>query len=189
MSVWITADTHFGHRNIIKYCNRPYDNIEDHDKDILQNINDSAKTDDHLYILGDFCMGNPLKYLSQIKCRKLHFVLGSHDKQMWAHKDMFIEFKDKIITSINGITVVMTHCAHLVWEKSHYGSVHAFGHSHGNLGNSRETIFNNEYSRAVSLIISRAKMHDVGVDGHNFKPYSFEEFMSIVDKKSGFLIE
>ncbi len=133
-------------------------------------------------------MGDPKKYLDQIRCKNLHFVVGSHDKQMWQYKDRFIEFKDKICTSINGQFVVMTHCAHLVWERSHHGSINLHGHSHNRLGNSRLGIFEDKYQEALALIVSRAKMHDVGVDGHDFKPYSFDEVMGIMNKKEGFLV-
>ena len=154
----------------------------------MENINAVIGVDDHLYHLGDFCFGDPLKYLNQIKCRNIHFVVGSHDKEMWQHRNRFVEFKEKICKNINGQFVVMTHCAHLVWERSHHGTAHAFGHNHARLGNSREGIFGNEYQKALALIVSRAKMHDVGVDGHNFKPYSFDEFMAIINKKEGFVL-
>jgi calcineurin-like phosphoesterase family protein len=186
--VFFTADTHFSHRNILSYCSRDFPSIEEHDRVLLDNINSNVHIDDHLYILGDFCMGDPLRHLNQIKCRNLHFVVGSHDKQMWQYRDKFVEFKEKICTSLSGQFVVMTHCAHLVWERGHHGSAHAHGHSHSRLGNSREGVFTDEYQKALALIVSRAKMHDVGVDGHNFKPYSFDEFMAIIDKKQGFLV-
>ena len=155
----------------------------------MDNINTKVCVDDHLYVLGDFCMGDPLRHLNQIKCRNLHFVVGSHDKQMWQYRDRFVEFKDKICTSLSGQFVVMTHCAHLVWERSHHGSMHFFAHSHGRLGNSREGIFSDEYQKATALILSRAKCMDVGVDTNNFYPYSWEEAKALLDKKQGFVIE
>ena len=182
-----TSDTHFGHNNILKYCNRPFSNVYDHDETILDNINSMVGVDDHLYHIGDFCMGNPADYLDRIKCRNIHFVVGSHDKQMWRYKGRFVEFSEKIASVINGQLIVMTHCAHLVWEKSHYGSWHLFGHSHGKLGNSRDN-FTDEYKAALSLLLSRMKALDVGVDTHNFLPYSEEELKEIMDGKEGFLV-
>lgn len=54
--IWVTADLHFGHANIMKYCNRPFDSTENMDKTILDNINHCVSEDDELYILGDFAM-------------------------------------------------------------------------------------------------------------------------------------
>jgi len=191
MKNWITSDCHFGHSNIIKYCNRPFKNVKENDDTILNNINSLVSNpNDHLYILGDFCFGDPYHYIQKINCKNLHFVIGSHDKKMWRCKQYFIEFKDKIITTLNNHIFVMTHCCHLTWEKSHWGSIHLYGHSHGRLGRVDDPeVPENKYRTAINLILSRAKSMDVGVDTNNFKPYSIEEIIELMSKKEGFIIK
>lgn len=51
--IWFTADFHLSHKNIIKYCNRPFKNIEEVDNSIIRNLKESVKSDDILYFLGD----------------------------------------------------------------------------------------------------------------------------------------
>ena len=81
--IYFTSDTHFGHHNIIKYCDRPFDNVHTMDQVIIDNINNVVSVDDTLYILGDFCFkgGKPEQYLSRIVCQDIHLVLGNHDRR------------------------------------------------------------------------------------------------------------
>jgi calcineurin-like phosphoesterase family protein len=79
-NVWFSADFHFGHSNIIRYCNRPFANAAEMDKAILDRVNESVKADDELYFLGDFCIGGPMvaaAYRQKIRCKKVYFVLGN----------------------------------------------------------------------------------------------------------------
>lgn len=193
MSKFFTADPHLNHKNIIKYCNRPFADIYEHDKTILANLNGMAQENDELYIAGDFCFGNPQKYLDQIICKNIFFIVGSHDKDIWGCKSRFRFIGDRYKTEIDGIPVVIMHECPLVWPLSHHGSIALYGHSHGRLGNSREGTFSDEYQKAIALILSRAKSMDIGVDTYSethkrFSPYTWEEIKEIMSKKQGFLV-
>lgn len=58
MKFWFTSDTHFGHANIIKYCNRPFKTLEQMDSTLVQNWNARVKSEDIVFHLGDFCFKN-----------------------------------------------------------------------------------------------------------------------------------
>lgn len=53
--IWVTGDHHFGHRNILEYCNRPYNNVAEMDAALIDNWNSVVGPDDMVYHLGDFC--------------------------------------------------------------------------------------------------------------------------------------
>lgn len=62
--IWFTSDTHYGHANIAsKNCSkwkegfRNFDNLDQMNKEIFNNINKYVKSEDILYFLGDFCFG------------------------------------------------------------------------------------------------------------------------------------
>jgi len=66
MNRWIIADTHFGHKNVIKYCNRPYSSVEEMDKILITNWNKEVAPDDIVYHLGDFALSADKEYISSI---------------------------------------------------------------------------------------------------------------------------
>jgi len=85
MTVWVTADQHFGHENIIKYTQRPFKNAAEMDKALIRNFNERVSAEDTTYFLGDFTMVGPQRsdYVERI-LRKLHgtkiLILGNHDR-------------------------------------------------------------------------------------------------------------
>lgn len=81
-----SADYHFGHHNVIEYCNRPFKNINQMEKGLIRNINEKVAANDTLIVVGDFSTKGPSykTYLRQIidriKCEKIILVLGNHDE-------------------------------------------------------------------------------------------------------------
>lgn len=81
MAVYVIADTHFNHKNILKVRPR-FATVEEHDTTIVHNILKTCGKRDSLYILGDVCLGpQSFDYLRQIAegVEFLHIVLGNHD--------------------------------------------------------------------------------------------------------------
>ena len=58
MRVFLTSDTHFGHSNVIKYCNRPFQDRDEMDKAIIKNWNETVTSEDKVFHLGDFSFRN-----------------------------------------------------------------------------------------------------------------------------------
>jgi len=80
---FFTADTHFGHSNIIKYCHRPFKTIEEHDYQLIQLWNSRVKPEDTVFVLGDFCYKQlktkTAKFYEDQLNGKIIFVKGNHD--------------------------------------------------------------------------------------------------------------
>lgn len=82
-TIWLGGDYHFGHKNIIKFDRirpfRPFDNIDDHNREIIARHNALVRSKDVVYFLGDMCFGkDAFACVSQLNgIRKL--VLGNHD--------------------------------------------------------------------------------------------------------------
>jgi len=85
--IFFTADMHFGHANIIKYCDRPFKNLETMDKALINNWNQRVKPGDTVYHLGDFTFRGGREggknaaqfYEDQLNGKVVH-LMGNHDK-------------------------------------------------------------------------------------------------------------
>jgi calcineurin-like phosphoesterase family protein len=169
INVWFTSDFHLGHRNIIRYCNRPFDSIEDMDATLLANLNRKVGENDVLYFLGDFCLGDADQaklYRDRIVCRNIHMIEGNHDTTLRALAGAFCSWNQLAEIRVGGQRIVLCHYAMRVWHQSSRGVWHLYGHSHGNL-----------LDEPTSLSI------DVGVDSHDFQPWHFHEIRKIMEAK------
>jgi calcineurin-like phosphoesterase family protein len=159
MTNYFTSDSHFGHENVIRYCNRPFANADEMDEAMIERWNAIVKPNDTVYHLGDFAMGknaapNILRRLNGTK----HLIWGNHDSNqtrkldLWASSQYALEIKeaDKLI--------VLCHYSMRVWNKSHYGSLMLYGHSHGSMEGNDQSL-------------------DVGVDCWNFEPITLEQIL------------
>jgi calcineurin-like phosphoesterase family protein len=167
---WFTSDFHFGHFNIIRYCNRPFESTEEMDAHIADRMNTQVKPNDTLYFLGDFCMGSVEKvaaYRKRLSCKTIHFVEGNHDKVTRKSQSLFASWSSLSEIHVGKQGIVLCHYAMRVWPHSGRGAWQLYGHSHSNLP---------DEPLALSM--------DVGVDTHDFLPWHFEEVKKIMEAKA-----
>ena len=170
VNTWFTSDFHLGHRNIIRYCNRPFQSTGEMDAAILDNLNSRVQQNDILYFLGDFCMGGPsqaARYRDRVVCRHIHVVEGNHDRALRRLAKSFCSTNPLAQIRIAGQGIVLCHYAMRAWHHSFRGSWHLYGHSHGRLPDD-----------PVSLSM------DVGVDTHDFRPWHFDEIAARMTAKA-----
>jgi len=82
-NTFFISDTHFFHANIIKYCNRPYADVDEMNASMIKKWNKTVGKDDIVWHLGDFCFGkkeNVVEVLPKLNGR-INLVMGNHDHQ------------------------------------------------------------------------------------------------------------
>jgi calcineurin-like phosphoesterase family protein len=88
MTVWYTADLHFGHANIIKYCNRPFRDVDHMNQELIRRWNECVAPEDMVFVLGDVALGKlaeTLPLVQQLSGSKI-LVPGNHDRCWPGHK-------------------------------------------------------------------------------------------------------
>ena len=129
-----TSDTHFYHKNVIKFDSRPFENVLQMNEVLIHNWNKSVDSGDTVYLLGDVSFAGAEKTLEILNKLNgnIHLVLGNHDKNMKAHvRERFVGVYKQLETTVDGVDLFMCHFPYDAWPRKHEGVVHLHGHSHG----------------------------------------------------------
>lgn len=162
--VYLTSDLHFGHENIIKYCDRPWATVDEMHAGLIQNWNSVVGPNDEVWIVGDcHCGRNSAEraILGLQACNgKKHLVRGNHDREDFLSRArgvaLFESIQDYKELKYNNTKICLFHFPMRTWNGSHHGSIHCYGHTHGDLDG-----------------VGRSM--DVGVDAVGYKPISIQE--------------
>lgn len=179
--LFFTSDPHFGHKNIIKYCDRPFADVDEMNEAIIANWNAKVPTTGIVFVVGDFCMNCSVKSIVDIRKRlngRIILIRGNHDdfiidvnKREQLFEAVYDRLDIRVMTNHEDATdyidVELHHFPSLVWNNSHKGAWQAFGHCHSKRRIPHQSVF----------------QHDVGMDGNNFTPLSFQEFGQIISAR------
>jgi calcineurin-like phosphoesterase family protein len=160
MTVWFTADQHFQHENIIGFCNRPFADAATMDEAMVANWNRRVKPDDIVWHLGDFAVTNKRSVLADFFSRlngKKHLITGNHDHDRTRALG-WQSINDLIEVTVEGQRIVLCHYGLRVWPGMRRGAIHLYGHSHGSLPGTSQSL-------------------DVGVDNWDFSPVCLPEIL------------
>ena len=187
--VFITSDTHYGHKNICRGVTdwrlpdggipmdqtRDFDTIEKMNERIIQNINSVVGEDDVLFHLGDWSFGgfeNVQKFRDRILCKEIHLILGNHDTHIendrYNVQELFTSVNHYTKLMYKNNTFVLFHYPMQSWDGLNKGHIHLHGHVH----------------LPTDLRFGKGKKMDVGMDGHpTFGVYDMDEIIRIMDKR------
>jgi calcineurin-like phosphoesterase family protein len=167
MTVFFTSDAHFGHEHIIELSHRPFSSLNEMHEVIVRNWNNVVTKNDIVYFLGDFAFRmSSIDYMREIFNSlngSKYLICGNHDKNNKVPNSLdWADIWDTHTIKVEGKHIFLSHYPHRSWPGSVHGSWHLYGHSHGSMEN---------YGKSM----------DVGVDTHNFTPYSFNEVKRVMD--------
>ena len=167
--IFYTADTHFGHRNVIRFCGRPYETIEEMDRDLIARWNGKVTGNDTVYVLGDmfFRAENPQEILSRLKGKK-HLIVGNHDSSWMGKVDLGKYFQSvSLMAELSGGKTGVTLCHYPLLSWKHAKRTYMI---HGHIHRDTRMDF-------WPLIAANDHILNAGVDINGFEPVTIEELM------------
>ncbi len=171
--VFFTADTHFGHENVIRFCNRPFASVEEMNETIIRNWNERVTDKDTVYILGDMffhCRIDTVEeILKRLKGQK-YLVVGNHDGSWMSKMDYrkyFVNVQPLLEANDGQNTFICCHYPMLSWR---HQARHNFYMIHGHIHNDTSMDF-------WPLLVARERALNAGVDLNGFKPVTLEELI------------
>lgn len=162
--IYLSSDLHFNHNKEFVWKERGFSSVEEMNEIMVDNFNSILTDDDHLYLLGDCCMGLndiSMPYLKHIKGHK-HLIIGNHDTiariTEYQNRNIFesIEFGDRI--KYHKTYFILSHYPMLVGNASNEKVWNLHGHTH-----------------QKHKFGSVPQCYHVGVDSHNCYPISLEQ--------------
>lgn len=167
--IYFTADTHFGHENVIRFCDRPFSCAAEMDEVLIKNWNGRVRSHDTVYIVGDMFLHsvNAEQILKRLKGRK-RLITGNHDGSWMAALDTakYFESVDLFLETTDGKrAITLCHYPLLSWKHSARSYM-----IHGHIHNDRRADF-------WPLIAGRERVLNAGVDINGFMPVTFEELV------------
>lgn len=108
VNIYVVSDTHFGHENIIRYCDRPFSNAAEMDEVMIARWNAAVRPQDHVYHLGDVALtrADLHRVLPRLHGHK-RLLLGNHDDR--APMADFAQYFEKILLWRQFFPLVLTH--------------------------------------------------------------------------------
>lgn len=174
--IYFTSDMHFGHEAILKYCNRPFANVEEMNQKLIENWNKKVPEDGIVFNLGDFAWGGyPFwKSMREQLNGKIILIKGNHDEKNLTQtgaQELFELVTYQMKIQIEGRKIYLNHYPFLCYAGTYRDAngleYQAFGHVHSG-------------PVAKGLDVDRLSMlfptqYDVGVDNNNYEPISWSE--------------
>jgi calcineurin-like phosphoesterase family protein len=182
---FFTSDHHFGHQRIIELASRPFGSVDEMNEELILRHNAVVGADDHVWFLGDVCMGkldDSLALIGRLNGTKV-LIFGNHDR-MFRVSPAKAEAATRRYLDAGFAEVLPTQVSPASWPRrwtfSHFppsgdhseerfaehrpvddGGIFVHGHLHG------------QFIKNLNCV-------DVGVDAHNGFPVSAQRLGAIV---------
>lgn len=161
------ADTHFGHENVLRFDGRPFENVDEMDKFLIEAWNSRVTKNDDVYIIGDFVYRSthPVAwYCSKLHGHK-HLILGNHDKLTDEDRKHFVNIEKMMHITDEGNQICACHFPIAEWNGFYKGHYHIYAHIH------------NRKNATYEFMKTRERALNAGCMINNYMPVTFKELV------------
>lgn len=183
--VFFTSDTHWGHKAIIGFCKRPFQDVEEMDKALIDKWNEVVPPDGVVFHLGDFAWHGDWTSIRKQLNGRIILVQGNHDRKnkprsQKVYQSLFEGIFQQLYLQIEGRKLYLNHYPFLCYGGTYRNPKDMVWqlHGHTHFGELSSTGRDND-----RLKMCFPTQYDVGVDNNNFKPISWTEVKKIIDQQ------
>lgn len=133
--IYFSSDWHLSHSNVLKFSNRPFENVEQMNEIIFHQVIELTPGS-QLYFIGDIGFNEKIveHFFEKIKPRNIHFhwIIGNHDKKVnyKKFKKYCASMSEYKYIKIEEQGIFLCHYPMFTWHNSHYNSWLLYGHHH-----------------------------------------------------------
>lgn len=169
MTIWFTADTHFGHGGALGLFRRPFASVAEMNEALIRRWNEAVGPEDEVWHLGDFAVRRSEAEVAALRGRLnggIHLLIGNNDGAAAVSCGGFLSVQHYAELELEGLRLVLCHYPFRSWNGMNRGVINLHGHSHGRLK-------------------PMARQIDVGVDAWDFRPISLVEIRATRGRRGG----
>lgn len=181
--IFFTSDLHFGHENVIRFDNRPFNTVEEMDEEMIKRWNAKVGKGDIVYVLGDFIWKAATNEAVSIIRRlngQIILIKGNHDRFLHnaaAKKALagIKDYDDICVTLEDGTTrrCILSHYFIPFYNGHRYQAIHLHGHSHFTEESAEEVRITTELNEKGYDL----KIYNVGCMYWNYTPVTLDEIL------------
>lgn len=182
--IFFTADTHFGHENVIQFDKRPFASADEMDEEMIKRWNNKVGKGDLVYVLGDMIWKSITDYAEPlIKSLNGQIILikGNHDqfiKNGKAKKALagIKDYDDIVVTLEDGNKrrCILSHYFMPFYNGHRYQTILLHGHSHS----SEESNIEREIVKNLNERGFQNEIYNVGCMHWNYEPVTLDEILA-----------
>ena len=187
--VFFTSDLHFGHENVIRFDNRPFETVEEMDAELIRRWNAKVGKGDLVYVLGDMIWktrNSDAETLIRSLNGQIILIKGNHDRFLHNAKAKNalagVKDYDDICVKLEDGTdrrVVLCHYYIPFYNGHRWQAVHLHGHSH----NSEEYLIEEAIKQKLRQDGFETCSYNVGCMHWNYEPVTVDEILAKADSK------
>jgi len=176
---WVYGDPHYYHKNVIKYCDRIFSNVEHMNTTMIAKHNALVHKEDKVFIVGDFAFTNKLltrEIVNQLN-GNIILIMGNHDRKRTRTWLLDCKFHQVIeYPIIIQDSFILSHEPVFLTKNSVYINIH--GHLHGNILVD-ETTYKSAMSSHLDIQdIQYNKYINVCLDNNDFYPFNLDTIIN-----------
>lgn len=185
--IFFSSDHHANHEHIMKFCDRPFTNVEEMNGEMIKRWNEKVPKDGLVFHLGDFAWGgyNVWKNFREQLNGNIILIKGNHDHKNLTPtaKELFIDVNMQMRIEIEGRKIWLNHFPMLCYSGTYrdFNGLEYQLHGHVHLSNVKSRNHGKDTDRCLEMLFPT--QYDVGVDFNDFTPISWHEVDERIKKQ------